>query len=448
MADSNWSMSSSSEDDEEADIFQSKIREDSEYYQQFLIGDYGNDDWDQHMPRFMNLGLNNNNENGSMVNALHLTCSVPDRIMVLNRDTNQYEVMRYIEMQNGVVITPEPENNLPDSTINGTMASTSTSAHSIDNSLNVSLVFIKKGFYISMNDLNLNFRLQCMVTLSRTPQVKAVKNPIPKPKDIPLEPVDLIDLIDKAKDRRKRKPEPEDLMELPMPSFYFNIEWNGKEWVRSKKPKPDKSHGFTPSISFQRERRNRVNRHQQRHDPRLQENLFSSPKRVEAQTSKDDKRRTATGSTNNNMTDIFGFENELSTADSRSSSMSPAFKAFNSGSDFAAERNSTVLPGNGSNSDSTSSDIGLSDSDTIEEKTKRKSRSRRMDKKRKHKVEDKENEKVPPLVLKLPKNFKSIETISTGHSSKKQPKNKHSTSIIPPKLLISEYKISIYVVNN
>lgn len=136
-----WSLSSSSEDDEDAHYFQSKIREDSVYYEKFLRGEYGTDEWADHIPRFMNLGLNNINENrssfandsisnGTMPTALHLPCSVPDRVMVLNRDTNQYEIMRYVEVANGAVITPEAEVILPE-TING-----STASH---NSFNVSL---------------------------------------------------------------------------------------------------------------------------------------------------------------------------------------------------------------------------------------------------------------------------------------------------------------------
>lgn len=156
MAEGTWSLSSSSEDDEDAHFFQSKIREGSVYYEKFLQQDYGTDVWEDHIPRFMNLGLNNNNNNnhstfangsnGQMANGLHLPCSVPDRIMVLNRDTNQYEVMRYVEMANGAVITPEPEVNLPDSTMNGSTASSSTFQH---NSFNVSFINQKTFFFSS-----------------------------------------------------------------------------------------------------------------------------------------------------------------------------------------------------------------------------------------------------------------------------------------------------------
>lgn len=245
---------------------------------------------------------------------------------------------------------------------------------------------------------------------------------------IPLEPVDLIDA---PKDRRKRKPEPEDLMELPPPSFYYKIEWNGKEWVPAKKPKLDKSHGFKPSMSYQRERLDRVNRHQQRYDPRLQKDLFSSPKRIEEQTTRNNKHDSAKENVNN----MFGSDSDSSITGSRSGSptMSPALSDFMSRSNFAAERNSTILPRNCSSSSLTTSDIGLSDSDTIEEKTKRKLRSQsRRNKKCRDKFEDKENEKVPPLVIKLPKKVNSIDQ---GHSSKKQPKNKENINIVPPKLL-------------
>lgn len=158
MAD-NWSLSASSEDDEDAQYFQSHIREDSEYMEKFLKGDYGTDTWADHLPRFINLGLNNNNNensssfanvsmsNGTTMNVLHLPCSVPDRIMVLNRDTDQYEVMRFVEMSNGAVIAPETEFNLPDSTMNGTTASTSTSVHSLNYSSNVSFMHQIRGFF-------------------------------------------------------------------------------------------------------------------------------------------------------------------------------------------------------------------------------------------------------------------------------------------------------------
>lgn len=282
-----------------------------------------------------------------------------------------------------------------------------------------------------MIDFNLNFRLQ--------PQINGCTKPIPKlnvqkPKVIPLEPVNLVDLIDSKADRRKRKPEPEELMELPIPSFYQELKWDGNKWIFVKKPKPDKNQGFKLSMSYQRERSDRVHLYQQEKDPRIKKDLFSSPKRVEAQTSRDDERRTVVGSTKNekNMKkDLFGSESDFSMPDSPSPSMSPAFGAFNSTSDFAAERNSTALPGNDSDSGSTASNISLSDSDTFEERIKRKSRSRsRKNKKRK----DEENEKVPPLVIKLPKTFNSIDQ---GHSSKNQPKKKDNT-IVPLKLL-SEY---------
>lgn len=244
-----------------------------------------------------------------------------------------------------------------------------------------------------------------------------------------LIPLEIVDFIDAPKDPRKQKPEPEDLMELPLTWFHHSLEWTGKRWVPVKLPKLEKSHGFKPSLSYERARRvDQVNRHQHRHDPRLQRDLFMSPKRVEA---KDDKRDTASGLNR----DIFGTESESSLTGSPARSMSPAFSAFNSGfSDFAAERNSTVLPGSGSNSDSTASDDSLSDSDTFEENTKRKLRSRkRKNKKRKDKSEDKENEKVPPLVIKLPKGMNSFDH---GHSSRaKEPKKKENINIIPPKLL-------------
>lgn len=262
-----------------------------------------------------------------------------------------------------------------------------------------------------------------MASPKRIPHVNGDMKHTHKPKLIPLEPVDLVDLIDKLSDRRKKKPEPEELMELPLPSLYYEIEWNGKEWVSAKKPKCDKSHGFKPSMSYQRERRDRVNRHLDRRDPRLTKDLFSSPKRVEAQTSKDDKHH--------NMKNIFGFDSDTSMAHSSSPSMSPSFSAFNSKSDFAA--NSTVLPGNCSDSGSTSSDINLSDSETFEEKTKRKLRSRnRKNKKRNDKFEDQENEKVPPLVIKLPK---PVNSIDQGYSSKKPPQKMVYASIVPAKLL-------------
>lgn len=147
MTDSNWSMSASSEDDEDAHFFQSNVREGSVYYEKFLKDDFGTDVWADHIPQFMNLGLNNINDirssfaNGTMLNALHLPCTVPDRVMVLNRDTNQYEVMRYVEMSNGSVITSKSEVNLSDSTMNVTMASSSTSAHFQNNSFNVSFIY-------------------------------------------------------------------------------------------------------------------------------------------------------------------------------------------------------------------------------------------------------------------------------------------------------------------
>lgn len=453
MTDSNWSLSSSSEDDEDARFFQSNIREGSVYYEKFLKDDFGTDDWADHIPRFMNLGLNNINENrssfgnlsmsnGTMVNALHLPCTVPDRVMVLNRDTNQYEVMRYVEMSNGSVIAPETEVNLPDSTMNGTMACTSTSAHSLNNSFNVSFIYQIRFFFQwkRVNDLNLNFRLQRLASPRGNPQLNGGMKPTPtskvhKTKLIPLEPVDLVDLIHKQKDRRKKKDEPEELMELPLPlpSFYHEIEWNGKKWFPKRKPKFDKSHGFKPSMSYQRERRDRINHHQEQKDPRLTKDLFSSPKRVEAQTSRDDKLCTGVGSTKDNVKHMFGSDSDSSLARSRSASMSPSFCAFNSGSDFAAERNSTVLPGNCSDSGSTSSDISLSDSETSEEKTKRQLRSRsRKNKKRNDQFEDKENERVPPLVIKLPK---TVNSIDQGHYSKNQSKKKVNASIVPAKLL-------------
>lgn len=170
MADSNWSLSSSSEDDEDAHFFQSKVREGSVYYEKFLKEDYGTDVWEDHIPRFKNLGLNNNhsptfanistNSNGKMANALHLSCSVPDRIMVLNRDTNQYEVMRYVEIANGAVITPEAEVNLPDSTMNGSTASASSSAAFLNNSFNVSCFF----FFFFLMKISERFGIKFSIT--------------------------------------------------------------------------------------------------------------------------------------------------------------------------------------------------------------------------------------------------------------------------------------------
>lgn len=259
----------------------------------------------------------------------------------------------------------------------------------------------------------------------------------PKQKMRKLIPLEIVDFIDAPKDPRKAKPEPEDLMELSLPSFHYYFEWNGKEWIPAKIPKPEKSHGFKASLSYERERRHdRVNHHQQTHDPRLRNDLFSSPKRtVQTHTSKDDKHSTVADSNK----DIFGFDSDSSlTGSPASSSMSPAFSAFNSGSlAFAAERNSTALPDSGSNSDSTASNISLSDSNTFEGETKRKLRSRKQrNKKRQDKSEDKKNEKVPPLIIKLPKGINSIDH---GHCSQpKQPKKKENTNIIPPKLL-SEY---------
>lgn len=145
-----WSLSSSSSDDEDADCFQSEIREGSGYYERFLKGDYGTDDWADHIPQFSYSGLNNNNENrsslanvtipnGIMANNT-LPCIVGDRIMLLNRDTNRLEVMRFFEISNGTITVPGPEINLPDSTMNGTPPASSNSVHSSNNSINVSVI--------------------------------------------------------------------------------------------------------------------------------------------------------------------------------------------------------------------------------------------------------------------------------------------------------------------